>query len=213
VGRIAATAVPLQGLVELASGAPCDDTDEFRASVLCAALHAASRCVQVYATPKCPSLPELIAPLREAAAVIDAQAFPPAVGEALASFTAAAGAAAEEAVAKRRPLVKAKAPELARSYNPKFEEDYARGADYDPDKERADAKRLKKQIKTEKRSAARELRKDNYFLAAERVRWKEEHDADRATKMKAAMSFLQKQESDMKSGGQGGMARKKKLNG
>lgn len=50
----------------------------------------------------------------------------------------------------------------------------------------------------------RELRKDNRFLAEERTRMKQAEAAEREGKYRAAMTFLEQQEADFKSGGQGG---------
>jgi nucleolar protein 14 len=59
--------------------------------------------------------------------------------------------------------------------------------------------------------AARELRKDNRFLAEERTRVLQVDAAERESKYRATMAFLEQQQADFKSGGQGGgMKRKKK---
>jgi len=41
---------------------------------------------------------------------------------------------------------------------------FVKGRDYDPDRERAESRKLKKLLKREAKGAARELRKDNSFL-------------------------------------------------
>ena len=58
--------------------------------------------------------------------------------------------------------------------------------------------------------AARELRKDNRFLAEERARVMQTEAAERDGKFRAAMSFLEQQEADFKSGGQGGAAKRRR---
>ena len=59
--------------------------------------------------------------------------------------------------------------------------------------------------------AARELRKDNRFLAEERTRALKVDADERDSKYRATMAFLEQQQADLKSGGQGGgMKRKKK---
>ncbi|MCE3217154.1 hypothetical protein HAX54_010667 [Datura stramonium] len=45
-------------------------------------------------------------------------------------------------------------PVPIRMLNPKFEENYVKGRDYDPDRERAEKKKLKKRIKEEAKGAA-----------------------------------------------------------
>ena len=50
----------------------------------------------------------------------------------------------------------------------RFEEFFVRGKDYDPDRQRANERYLKRRVIREKRGAVRELRKDAAFMAAER---------------------------------------------
>ena len=97
-----------------------------------------------------------------------------------------------------------------KQYNPRFEDSFAKGKDYDPDRERAEERRLKKLIRKEERGAIRELRKDAAFMAGVRDREKHNLQARLDNSAKRAISFLQQQESDFKSGGQGGMWKKKK---
>jgi len=84
------------------------------------------------------------------------------------------------------------------------------GKNYDPDRERAQRKKLERQIKQEAKGAARELRKDNYFLQEVKARERAVAEEERADKYRKAMAFLQEQESNFKSGqlGRGGKKRK-----
>ena len=55
------------------------------------------------------------------------------------------------------------------------------------------------------------MRKDNRFLAEERTRALQVDADERESKYRATMAFLEQQQADFKSGGQGGgMKRKKK---
>ncbi|CAA2982656.1 nucleolar 14 [Olea europaea subsp. europaea] len=63
----------------------------------------------------------------------------------------------------REPL-RMRKPKIIKTEIPKFEENFVKGRDYDPDRERAQRKKLKKLLRQEAKGAARELRKDNYFL-------------------------------------------------
>ena len=105
--------------------------------------------------------------------------------------------------------VMTKAPSV-KQYNPKFEESFVKGKDYDPDMVRAEERKLKKQIRKEERGAIRELRKDAAFMAGVRDQEKRNLQNKLDNSAKRAMSFLQQQESDFKSGGQQGMWKKKK---
>lgn len=112
----------------------------------------------------------------------------------------------------RKPLSSAvisRAPE-AKQFNPRFEEGFVKGKDYDPDRERSERRRLQKQLRKEERGAIRELRKDAVFMAGVRDQEKARLQARLDNSAKRAISFLQQQESDFKSGGQGGMWKKKK---
>lgn len=54
---------------------------------------------------------------------------------------------------------------VPREFNPRYEADFAAGADYDPDRQRAAARKLQRQLIKEKRGAMRELRRDATFMA------------------------------------------------
>lgn len=104
----------------------------------------------------------------------------------------------------RQPMrMRVKRPEPIKQFNPRFEENFISGRNYDPDKERADRKKMQKLLKREARGAARELRKDNYFLAEERRKEQLMASEERDEKYRKAMAFLQGQESAFKSGQMG----------
>eukprot|EP01018_Ginkgo_biloba_P000384 Gb_34026 [translate_table: standard] len=110
----------------------------------------------------------------------------------------------------RQPLrMRMQKPAPIKQFNPKFEENFVHGRDYDPDRERAERKKLQRQIKREAKGAARELRKDNYFLHEVKARERALAEEEKAEKYRKAMSFLQEQESAFKSG-QLGKGRKKR---
>ena len=70
---------------------------------------------------------------------------------------------------------------------------FVKGRDYDPDRERAEKRKLQKQVKHEVKEAAWELRKDAFFLL-------ELKEKERAEKYEKALAFLHKQEHGIKSG-------------
>jgi len=112
----------------------------------------------------------------------------------------------------RQPLrMRMSKPVPIKMYNPVFEDNFVKGRDYDPDRERAETKKLKKQLKREAKGAARELRKDNYFIADVKADEKAVAQQERDEKYRKAMSFLEQQESAFKSGQLGkGKKRKKR---
>jgi hypothetical protein len=52
-----------------------------------------------------------------------------------------------------------------KEYNPRYEDDFVAGRDYDPDRQRANVRKMQRQMVKEKRGAVRELRKDASFMA------------------------------------------------
>jgi nucleolar protein 14 len=101
--------------------------------------------------------------------------------------------------------------EAIKVFNPRFEEDgYVKGRNYDVDRERSEARRLKKTVAREAKGAARELRKDNRFLAEERSRVRGAEASERDAKYRSEMTWLQQQEAEWKSGGQGGQGKGQK---
>ncbi|KAG9447738.1 hypothetical protein H6P81_013866 [Aristolochia fimbriata] len=95
----------------------------------------------------------------------------------------------------RQPLqMRKQKPVLIKLLNPKFEENFVKGRDYDPDRERAERKKLKKLLKGEAKGAARELRKDNAFLFEAKERDRQLLEAERAERYGKARAFLQEQE-------------------
>ena len=118
-----------------------------------------------------------------------------------------ADVAAKLAGAKRAPLAwRAKKAEAIKQFNPMYEEEgYQKGRDYDPNRERAEQRRLQRQLRQEARGAVRELRKDNRFLAEQRATEAAASAEERGERQRETLAFLEKMEGDLKSGGQGGM--------
>jgi nucleolar protein 14 len=95
----------------------------------------------------------------------------------------------------RRPqLLHNHRPLPIKSSIPKFESDFDPTKHYDPDKERAEGVRLKKEYKREKKGALRELRKDASFIARESLREKKEKDKAYETKYKRLVAEIQGEE-------------------
>ncbi|KAL0372531.1 UNVERIFIED_CONTAM: hypothetical protein Scaly_0934700 [Sesamum calycinum] len=86
---------------------------------------------------------------------------------------------------------------------------FVKGRDYDPDRERAERKKLKKRLKQEAKGAVRELRKDNHFLLEVKERDKARMEEEKAEKYGKYRAFLQEQEHAFKSG-QLGKGRKRR---
>ena len=220
----------LASVLACAANAPADDPDWLPngADDRHAALRAAVATLRVLVGPAgaTASARELLAPVSVAAdrllAALDAGATPkkkkksapksaPLTGT-LAAVRAAceslrADVAAKLAGAKRAPLAwRAKKTEAIKQFNPMYEEEgYQKGRDYDPNRERAEQRRLQRQLRQEARGAVRELRKDNRFLAEQRATEAAASAEERGERQRETLAFLEKMEGDLKSGGQGGM--------
>jgi nucleolar protein 14 len=193
--------------------APAGDALFDREDIKLGVLHAALS-VLAKAADQAASLPSALVMLAPAHAAVErlrskAKRLPP-VTAALVTAIVTAHERASSAV--HAPLqLHARKAEPIKTFNPRFEEEgYVKGRDYDVDRERAEARKLKKQLHREAKGAARELRKDNRFLADERAKMVASAGAEREAKHRAALSFLEQQEADFKSGGQGGMMKRKK---
>jgi nucleolar protein 14 len=102
---------------------------------------------------------------------------------------------------QRRPLtLRKQKPEGIRMATPKFEANYVKSRDYDPDKFRSEHKKLKKLLKSDFKKAASELRKDNYFISEVKAKEKAEQEQERKEKYGKNLAFLQEQEHAAKSG-------------
>ncbi|KAF2730168.1 Nop14-like protein [Polyplosphaeria fusca] len=95
----------------------------------------------------------------------------------------------------RRPqLLHNHRPLPIKTQMPKFEESFDPTKHYDPDRERADAAKLRKEYKRERKGALRELRKDANFIAREKLRDKKEKDRAYEDKYRRIVAEIQGEE-------------------
>ena len=100
-----------------------------------------------------------------------------------------------QAKLRRRPLeLHHHKPLAIKTSIPKFEEGYNPDKHYDPDKDRSEAAKFKKEYKREKKGAVRELRKDANFMAREQLREKREKDAAHAQRERRLIAEIQGEE-------------------
>lgn len=100
-----------------------------------------------------------------------------------------------QCILARRPLLlHSHRPLAIKTAIPKFEEEFNPDKHYDPNRERAEANRLKKEYKRERKGAIRELRKDAQFVAREQLREKRERDAEYEKKYKRLVADVQNEE-------------------
>ena len=77
---------------------------------------------------------------------------------------------------------------------PKFEESYNPDKHYDPDRERSEASKLRKEFKRERKGAIRDLRKDAKAVARESLREKKAKDEAYEKKYKRLVAEIQGEE-------------------
>ncbi len=77
-------------------------------------------------------------------------------------------------------------------------------------RDRAEARKLKRLVSKERRGAMRELRKDATFMGIQSNKEKEEKKSQNRKTLRSNSAWLQKLEQDFKSGGQGGLWKKKR---
>lgn len=187
-------------LMDLPEDSQYFHSDNYRASMLITVLETLQGFVNVY--KELISFPEIFMPISKLLCKLAGENhIPDALREKMKDVSQLIDMKSQEHYMLRQPLkMRKKKPLPIRMLNPKFEENYVKGRDYDPDRERAEKKKLKKRIKEEAKGAARELRKDNEFLSKAKEREKALLAAEKAEKYGKALAFLQEQEHAFKSG-------------
>ncbi|OIS95892.1 hypothetical protein A4A49_58575, partial [Nicotiana attenuata] len=196
-------------LMDLPEDSQYFHSDNYRASMLVTVLETLQGFVNVY--KELISFPEIFMPISKLLCKLAGENhIPDALREKIEDVSQLIDTKAQEHHMLRQPLkMRKKKPVPIRMLNPKFEENFVKGRDYDPDRERAEMKKLKKRLKQEAKGAARELVKDNRFLAEAKEREKALLAAEKAEKHGKNLAFLQEQEHAFKSG-QLGKGRKRR---
>ncbi|CAN4122028.1 unnamed protein product [Withania somnifera] len=196
-------------LMDLPEDSQYFESDNYRASILVTVLETVQGFVNVY--KELISFPEIFMPTSKLLCKLAGENhIPDALKEKIKDVSHLIDTKSQEHQMLRQPLkMRKKKPVPIKMLNPKFEENYVKGRDYDPDRERAEKKKLKKRLKEEAKGAARELRKDKDFLAKAKEREKVLLAAEKAEKYGKDLAFLQEQEHAFKSG-QLGKGRKRR---
>ncbi|CDY65810.1 BnaA02g35820D [Brassica napus] len=207
--------VPLNFLkiMDQPADSPYFSSDEFRASILSSVVETLRGFVEINGGLS--SFPEMFMPISTLLHQVGNQEkIPQTLREKLEDAAELIEKKTEEHQKQRKPLAMRKQKPVAiRMVNPKFEENFAKGRDYDPDKYRSDMKKLKKKLNEERKGVVRELRKDSYFMSDVKAKEKAVHEQERAEKHGKNLAFLQEQEHAFKSGqlgkGKGNKKRKR----
>ncbi|KAK4785244.1 hypothetical protein SAY86_001933 [Trapa natans] len=184
-------------------------SDNFRVSILANVLETIRGFLDIYG--ELSSYPEVFLPISATLLeVAENEKLPDELRKSLKDTAEIIKKKCDEYMLLRKPLqMRKQKPVPIKLVNPKYEENFVKGRDYDPDKERAESRKLKKLIKSEAKGAIRELRKDNYFLLGVKEKEQALLAQERAEKYGKARAFLQEQEHAFKSG-QLGKGRKRR---
>ncbi|CAH8327070.1 unnamed protein product [Eruca vesicaria subsp. sativa] len=206
--------VPLNFLkiMDQPADSPYFSSDEFRASILSSVVETLRGFVEINGGLS--SFPEIFTPISTLLHQVgDQEKIPQTLREKLEDAAQLIETKSEEHHKQRKPLAMRKQKPVAiRMLNPKFEENFVKDRDYDPDKYRSDMKKLKKKLNEERKGVVRELRKDSYFMSDVKAKEKAVHEQERAEKHGKNLAFLQEQEHAFKSGqlGKGKGSKKRK---
>ncbi|KAH9602642.1 hypothetical protein KSS87_005127 [Heliosperma pusillum] len=176
------------------------DTDVIRVGVLLSVVETLKGFVNIYGDLK--AFPETFLPISALLIEVAHQKnMPDPLQEKLRDVLEQIRTKADEHHVSRRPLqMRKKKPVPIKLLNPKFEDNFTIGKSYDPNRERAEKRKLDKELREEARGAKRELRKDNHFLLEVKEKERQRAEQERAEKYGKAKAFLQEQEHAFKSG-------------
>ncbi|RKP37078.1 nucleolar protein 14 [Dimargaris cristalligena] len=145
-----------------------------------------------------PSFIELFSPIVNHLRLLPAASLSPSVMKVIQNARTTLGNFLQQHFDRRQPLQlqKHKAVPIP-SYLPKFQENYNLDRSYDPDRARAEHKRLQRVYKKEMRGAIRELRKDTDFIQTERLKEAKQADTDYKRRIGGIVGSLQEQQKEL----------------
>lgn len=185
-------------LMDLPDYSPYFASDIFRVSVLFAIIATLKGFINIYDGFK--SFPEIFSPVSKLLLQLAEQDhIPDALKVEIKDAIQHVKNKSQETYLLRQPL-RWRKQKIIKTEVPKFEENFVKGRDYDPDRERAERKKLKKRLKQEAKGAARELRKDNHFLLDAKQKNNARMEEEKAERYGKTRAFLQEQEHAFKSG-------------
>ncbi|KAL2916462.1 nucleolar complex protein 14 [Polyrhizophydium stewartii] len=172
-------------------------TESVKVALLTQSLHLLSRCARLWNELGCNI--ELFSPTLELTKHLSLDTLTEQAKEMVQKALEGIKAQMTSAALKRRPLQlqRRKAIPIA-TFVPKFQENYSHDRRYDPDRDRAEAAKVRAQFKKEQKGATRELRKDAAFIARQQLEDKRAQDAEYKKKMDRIMGQLASQEGAMR---------------
>lgn len=179
-------------------------TDEVRVSALNHCLSALNKFVDMY--QDLPASVEIFAPVKEHLQRIPVNLYPAPCKELHCTLLSRLNDIYNASLSREHLTLQARKPEAIKTFEPKFEEHYEvrsrRGAGNKASNEK---QKLRYKYKKEFKGAIREIRKDNKFLAKQKLQEQLEKDAERMRKVKEIEHMLSNQQAETNA-----MNRKKK---
>ncbi|KAJ1660448.1 nucleolar complex protein 14 [Dispira simplex] len=173
------------------------NTNAHRIALLCTTVQLLAKAGQLYAT--LPNFIELFGPVVDYLRAFPTTQLASSVIDVLQSARTRLMLMLSQCVDQRQPLqMQSHRPVPIASYLPKFEEKYSLDRHYDADRERGQARKLRKLYGKEMRGAIRELRKDTQFLSAEKLQRQKEADAEYKQKIRHIMGTMGSEEGQLR---------------
>ncbi|KAJ1967837.1 nucleolar complex protein 14, partial [Dispira parvispora] len=169
------------------------DTSAHRIAILCTTVQLLAKAGHMYAP--LPNFVELFGPVVDYLRAFPTTQLSPSVIDVLQTAQTRLALMLSQCVEQRQPLqMQSHRPVPIASYLPKFEDKYSLDRHYDADRERGQARKLRKLYNKEMRGAIRELRKDSQFLSAEKLQQQKEADAEYKKKIRHIMGTMGSEE-------------------
>ncbi|KAM7449136.1 nucleolar complex protein 14 [Porites harrisoni] len=170
-------------------------TDEVRISALNHCLFALNKFVDMY--QDVPASLEIFAPVKEHLQRIPVDLYPTPFKELYSTLLSRLNDIYIASLSRKHLTLQARKPEAIKTFEPKFEEHYEvrsrRGAGNKASNEK---QKLRYKYKKEFKGAIREIRKDNKFLAKQKLQEQLEKDAERMRKVKEIEHMLSNQQAE-----------------
>lgn len=170
-------------------------TDEIRVDCLSHCLSTLDRFTELY--QEMPASFEIFAPVKEHLQRIPVELYPASVKELHSGLLTRINDLHDKSLTRKHLTLQARKPEAIKTFEPKFEEHYEvrsrRGTGNKTGNER---QKLRYKYKKEFKGALREIRKDNQFLAKQKLKEQLEKDAERMRKVKEIEHMLSNQQAE-----------------
>lgn len=170
-------------------------SDEIRVDSLSHCLSTLDRFAELY--QEVPASFEVFAPVKEHLQRIPVELYPVSVKELHSGLLTRINDLHDKSLTRKHLTLQARKPEAIKTFEPKFEEHYeVRSRRGTGNKTANERQKLRYKYKKEFKGALREIRKDNQFLAKQKLKEELEKDAERMRKVKQIEHMLSNQQAE-----------------